>query len=414
MRAESPAPLILLPPPLPDPAPNDWKVNVNISLSDLLPLDAENATLVGRIFDPEANGPCVVVVDGTDVVDITGIEPTVSSLFERADLLSAVKDLENRPRWALADVIAATVGADMSKPRLLAPIDLQVVKAAGVTFVESMLERVIEERAKGDASQAAAIRDQLADAIGGAISSVQPGTEEAARVKEILKAEGLWSQYLEVGIGPDPEIFTKAPVLSSVGTGESIGVLSRSTWNNPEPEVVLAVRSDGTALGAALGNDVNLRDFEGRSALLLTEAKDNNASCAIGPFIRLFDDSFGMDDVRELDISLRVEGPDGFTLDGQSSMKNISRDPASLIEHAYGDHHQYPDGFVLFTGTLFAPTQDRKAPGAGFTHELGDTVSISNPRLGALINKVEHSETAPRWEFGIWALIQNLRQRSLL
>ncbi|MEV0968177.1 fumarylacetoacetate hydrolase family protein [Microtetraspora glauca] len=387
-----------------------------ISVEEILPRDAESATLVGRVFDPESQGPCVVVVDGTEVVEITDVEPTVSTLFEREDLHDAVASARaGRRRWSLEQLAAAFADErDRSVPRLLSPIDLQVIKAAGVTFVESMIERVIEERAKGDASRAVAIREQLAEVVGGAISAVKPGTESAVQVKEVLLREGLWSQYLEVGIGPDPEIFTKAPVLSSVGTGQSIGVLSRSSWNNPEPEVVLAVRSDGTPVGATLGNDVNLRDFEGRSALLLTEAKDNNASCAIGPFVRLFDDAFGMDDVRDLDVTLTVTGEDGFVLDGASSMKNISRDPVELIHHAYGDHHQYPDGFVLFTGTLFAPTQDRFAPGAGFTHLLGDVVRIATPRLGVLVNTVDHAESAPRWEAGIWALVKSLRARGLV
>jgi fumarylacetoacetate (FAA) hydrolase family protein len=387
-----------------------------LSLHDLLPVDAHEATLVGRVFDPQTQGPCVVVVDGTDVVDLTHVEPTVSTLLERPDVrdvLAAAR--RGGRRWPLQQLVDAVEDErDRSLPRLLAPIDLQVVKAAGVTFVESMLERVIEERAKGDPSRAAEIRGQIAEVVGGAISAVRPGSAEAARVKEILKREGLWSQYLEVGIGPDPEIFTKAPVLSAVGSGQTVGVHSRSTWNNPEPEVVLAVRSNGTPVAATLGNDVNLRDFEGRSALLLTEAKDNNASCAIGPFLRLFDDGFGMDDVRQLELNLVVDGPDDFVLNGFSSMKNISRDPVDLVAHAIGDHHQYPDGFVLFTGTLFSPTQDRLAPGAGFTHVLGDVVRIATPRLGALVNRVAHAETAPRWEFGIWSLVQNLRERALI
>lgn len=387
---------------------------MQITAADILPVDAAGATLVGRVFDPEAQGPCVVLVDGGYAIDITDLSPTVSTLFERADLhevlATARAEAATRRRWSIDELAGAAEG----EAHLLSPIDLQVIKAAGVTFVESMIERVIEERAKGDSGQAATIRATLAEVIGGAISQVKPGSPEAAKVKEVLQKEGLWSQYLEVGIGPDPEIFTKAPVLSSVGTGHRIGVHSGSSWNNPEPEVIIAVRSDGTSLGVTLGNDVNLRDFEGRSALLLTEAKDNNASCAIGPFIRLFDENFSMDDVRVLDVELRVEGVDGFVMDGSSSMRNISRDPEDLVAHAYGDHHQYPDGFVLFTGTLFSPTKDRLAEGAGFTHVLEDVVRISNDKLGALVNSVTHAQTAPRWTFGIWSLISNLQTRGLL
>ena len=389
-----------------------------ITLDDLLPVDADKALLVGRVHDPEVGGPCVVVVVGQRVIDISDVAPTVAHLFERDDLLrtltACTSEAASRRGWNLEDLLSSTIGADTDSASLLAPVDLQVVKAAGVTFVESMLERVIEERAKGDAGRAAEIRSELSEIIGGAISSVRPGSEGAARVKALLIKEDLWSQYLEVGIGPDPEVFTKAPVLSSVGVGMEIGVHSRSTWNNPEPEVVLAVRSDGQAVGATLGNDVNLRDFEGRSALLLTEAKDNNASCALGPFIRVFDDNFTMDDVRDIEIHLTVTGPDDFVLDGRSSMRNISRDPLELIGHTDGDHHQYPDGFMLFTGTVFAPTKDRFAADAGFTHVLGDIVRIATPRIGALVNRVTHSQTAPRWEYGIRALMSNLSERGLL
>ncbi|WP_342746118.1 fumarylacetoacetate hydrolase family protein [Diaminobutyricimonas aerilata] len=351
---------------------------------------------------------------GDRVVDLTAVASTTSELLDRPDVLAVLRDAEGRKEWPLQEVLDATLSGDASSPHLLAPIDLQVIKAAGVTFAKSMIERVIEERAKGDATKALELRSRIDTVLGGALRGVKPGSPEAEEVKRILLAEGLWSQYLEVGIGPDPEIFTKAPVLSAVGTGQPIGVLERSTWNNPEPEVVLAVTSDGRPVGATLGNDVNLRDFEGRSALLLTEAKDNNASCAIGPFIRVFDAEFGIDDVRRLTVSLHVDGPEGFTLRDSSSMSEMSRELEELVSHAWGSHHRYPDGFVLFTGTLFAPTQDRDEPGSGFTHRTGDIVTISTPALGTLVNEVMSAEAAPDWRFGIRELIANLAGRGLL
>lgn len=390
-------------------------MNNRASISLVLPDDYNQATLIGRIFEPAWGGPAVVIVRGDELVDISHLEPTVSMLLERADLPELLKNATSDRSWSLAEVLDATLAHEYDRPHLLAPVDLQVIKAAGVTFVQSMLERVIEERAAGDPQRAEGVRAQLDAVLGSAIGNVRPGTAEAAAVKKILIQEGLWSQYLEVGIGPDPEIFTKAPVLSAVGTGAAIGVLARSTWNNPEPELALAVTSAGTVVGAMLANDVNLRDFEGRSALLLTEAKDNNASCALGPFVRIFDDSFSLQSARDLDIRLRVTGADdGFEMNGISSMSAISRDLLDLVGHARGPHHQYPDGFVLLTGTLFAPTQDRGTAGAGFTHHEGDTVIISTPALGALINTVTTSEAAPDWRFGISALIRNLASRGLI
>lgn len=320
------------------------------------------------------------------------------------------------PIGSFADVWANTAPdtRDASRPFLLSPIDLHVVKAAGVTFPVSMLERMIEERARGEASSADGIRATVLDAIGGDLADLVPGSPEAMRLKQVLIEQGLWSQYLEVGIGPDAEIFSKAPVLATVGSGVDVGVLAESQWNNPEPEVVIVVASDGQIVGATLGNDVNLRDIEGRSALLLGRAKDNNASASVGPLLRLFDEGFSLDDVRRETVSLSVTGEDGFAMSAESHMQQISRDPADLAAQATGAHHQYPDGFVLYLGTMFAPTDDRGEAGRGFTHHVGDVVTIASSRLGSLVNRVQHAESIAPWSFGIADLMTNLARRELL
>ena len=367
----------------------------------MLPVDAAEAVLAGRLLLDE--GPTPVLIRHGQVKDVSRSAPTISDLLE----LERHEDVEGERLFGLDELF------ELPRERFLAPFDLQVIKAAGVTFAISAIERVIEERARGDYREAAAIREKVEAAIGGAIRSLVPGSEGAARLKDTLIEDGLWSQYLEVAIGPDAEIFTKTAPLASVGWGADIGVRSDSSWNNPEPEVVLAVNSRGEIRGATLGNDVNLRDFEGRSALLLSKAKDNNASTAIGPFIRLFDDQFTLDDVRSAVVELEIEGEDGFVLSGRSLMSEISRDPQELVRQALSEHH-YPDGFALFLGTLFAPTDDRDEPGRGFTHKKGDVVRISAPKLGALVNRVTTSKEAPPWRFGVRELMRNLASRGLL
>jgi len=372
-----------------------------------LPPDWREAIWVGRVR--EQAGPTPVVVVNGRMRDVSGNAPTVASLLNAwTGEIPAGRDLG--PLEALP--ISAAFSGAPTLP-LLAPVDLQCIKACGVTFAISAVERVIEERARGDYAKAQAIRDALAARIGADIRSVKPGSETAARLKDALISDGLWSQYLEVAIGPDAEVFTKAPVLAAVGWGDWIGVRSESHWNNPEPEIVLACDGRGRTLGAALGNDVNLRDIEGRSALLLGKAKDNNASCAIGPFIRMFDDRFTLHDVRNAVVSLQVEGADGYRLEGRSSMSLISRDPLELVQQTLSQH-QYPDGFALFLGTMFAPTEDRDAPGRGFTHKVGDLVRVSTPALGMLENKLTTSDRAPPWTFGIGELMRNLAGRGLL
>ncbi|QOF78833.1 fumarylacetoacetate hydrolase family protein [Variovorax sp. 38R] len=393
---------------------------LNLSTASSLPRDAERATLVGRLWQPGV-GPVLVAVQGDGLHDLSKLAPTMSDLLEGkgspAEAVRAALQAGTAPRIAALEAVLANSDEstrDSGQPWLLAPCDLQVVKASGVTFVASLLERVIEEQARGDASRAEATRAAIGDVLGDNLADIVPGSPEAMKVKDVLIAQGMWSQYLEVGIGPDAEVFTKAPVLAAVGTGADVGIHADSAWNNPEPEVVLAVNSRGETLGAALGNDVNLRDFEGRSALLLGKAKDNNASCAIGPFIRLFDAHFGIADVRRITVALNVTGPEGFTLEGSSSLSKISRDPLDLVAQTLNRHHAYPDGFMLFLGTMFAPTQDRHGPGQGFTHVVGDHVRIAAPELGALNNRVVHADQAPRWSFGLSALMRNLATRQLL
>lgn len=366
-------------------------------IASALPDDWEAGVFVGRMRT--GAGPSPLLVVRGESFDMSAIAPTVAALIERGDFSGAGGRSLGR--------------FDLSAVELLSPVDLQCVKACGVTFAISAIERVIEERARGDWSAASAIRSSLEARVGGSIRSVVPGSPEAALLKTALIEDGLWSQYLEVAIGPDAEVFTKAPVLSTLGADAEIGIRSDSIWNNPEPEIALLVNGAGTAVGAMLGNDVNLRDFEGRSALLLGKAKDNNASCSLGPLVRLFDDGFTLDDVRSAEVRLSIRGEDGYMLEGESNMREISRDPLELVRQTLSEH-QYPDGFALFLGTLFAPVQDRDEPGRGFTHKKGDVVTIESGKLGRLVNRVTTSKDAAPWRDGISALMMNLAGRGLL
>ncbi|WP_018433695.1 fumarylacetoacetate hydrolase family protein [Paraburkholderia atlantica] len=388
------------------------------SSSSFLPGDLNDALLIGRVWrkTEQHEGPCVVVVRGGEAFDITATVPTTADLFERDDAAQFARSAPGVPLGPVAQLIDANLpGASAPAVRLLAPCDVQAIKACGVTFAVSLIERVIEEQAGGDPAKAKEVRETIASTIGTDLSKIKPGSEAAMKLKAELERRDAWSQYMEVGIGPDAEVFSKSQPMSAVGFGADVGLLAASVWNNPEPEIVLAVNSRGNIVGATLGNDVNLRDIEGRSALLLGKCKDNNGSCAIGPFVRLFDDTFSLDSVRSASVSLRVEGSDDdFVLDGVSHMSEISRDPADLVAQTCGRHHQYPDGFMLFLGTMFSPIKDRDAPGAGFTHHLGDRVTISTPQLGALTNTVRLSTEIEPWTFGVRALYRNLAARGLL
>jgi len=387
-----------------------------LSARECLPSDRNRAVLVGRAWVPAERGPSVIGVRGDEVVDLTRFHPTVSQLLNVARAAEVRAAIRSAPALGLVeDIVANSVEGhrDPSRPWLLAPCDLQTVKASGVTFVASLLERVIEERARGNPALAEGARREIQAIIGPDLRGIRPGSPEAVRVKEVLVAKGMWSQYLEVGIGPDAELFTKCPPMAPVGLGARVGIHPASVWNNPEPELVLVIDRAGAIVAVGLGNDVNLRDVEGRSALLLGRAKDNNASCSVGPLFRLLDESFTLDTARRLEFVTVVEGRDGFRATHTTRVGEISRDLADLASQAVG-FHQYPDGLILFIGTMYTPLDDRDAPGSGFTHKVGDIVSISSSELGALVNEVVTCGEAEPWTFGAGALMVNLSARGLL
>lgn len=394
------------------------KVDQSDGVQMYLPTDVSAATLVGRVWMPgDIPGPAVVTLRDGQVFDLTSQVPLVAELLNRPDPAKFVRSLSAAPSIGSVEQILHNTLArtrNSALPYFISPPDLQSLKACGVTFADSLLERVIEEKCGGDAARAAQVRAAIEVELGGRLRGLKPGTRDADHLRAMLIEQGLWSQYLEVGIGPDAEVFTKSQPLSSVGLGAEVGIHPRSAWNNTEPEVALAINSAGRIVGCLLSNDMNLRDFESRSALLLGMAKDNNASCALGPFIRLLDERFTLDDVRELTVTLRVYGEDGFELHSESCMREISRDVEEQVAHVMGTHHQYPDGCILLTGTMFTPTQDRDKPAAGFTHKIGDRVLISSPRIGTLENRVQYSDKAAPWDFGAVALMRNLAARSYL
>ena len=392
----------------------NWKTKLDHS--KVLPSDWARGSLVGRVWRPDVQGPSVVAIRDGAVLDISGAFPTMRDLCEAQHPSESVAAIAGEPVGAIDEILQNSPPDQRNprKPWFLAPIDLQAIKAAGVTFAVSLLERVIEEQARGNPKESSSIRNEIVSTIGHTLEKLKPGSPESASLKELLVRKGLWSQYLEVGIGPDAELFTKAQPMSAVGYGHDAGFHPMSSWNNPEPEVVVVVSSAGAIRGATLGNDVNLRDVEGRSALLLGKAKDNNASCAVGPFIRLFDDSFSIEDIRQMDVRMTIEGEDGFQLEALSSLARISRDPSDLVSQMIGAHHRYPDGAVLFLGTMFAPTEDRDVPGMGFSHKVGDIVKIRSDKLGTLSNRMRHSNDCEPWNYGAAQLMRNLASRRLI
>jgi len=386
----------------------------NYNMRECLPDECREGTWLGRAWLPASfapsniAGPHVITVRDGQVIELSDCFDSIADITRHPTPTAAVQNATGVSICSLNTLLENSLfyklPADIRKsqqPSLLAPNDIQAIKACGVTFVASLIERVIEEKALGNPSKAEEIRAVVHAAIGDNLKDIEPGSPQTEILKAKLIAQGIWSAYLEVGIGPDVEVFTKSQPMSAIPCGSQLGVLETSQWNNPEPEVAFLVSPQGSFLGAALANDVNLRDYEGRSSLLLGKAKDQNGSCPIGPMFRLFDDSYSLDDAANTEVNLSIVGEDGFCSTGENRMSEISRSVDSIIKQVCNGSHQYPDGIAIMLGTMFAPTEDRGEEGMGFTHKVGDRVEISSPKLGKLVNWVNYCHEIPEWSYGI-------------
>jgi len=384
-----------------------------LTAAQVLPSDGYAGTLVGRALFPGVfPGPCVVAIREDGVHNISGTVPTMAQLLNAPNPLATLqRALRNcvylGPLESLLENSTPSTH-DPLKPYLLTPIDLQAVKAVGLTFVNGLLQRFADDN--GGAATVA----KMEKAAGVALGKILPGSEEAARLRTALMEDGLWNDTLEVGFGPDVELFTKAQPLSAVGTGAEIAVLPTSKQTFAEPEVVLMLNADGKICGATLGCDMTARDVEARSLLLLGRAKDQNATCAVGPFIRLFDQTFSLPNVQGMNLTYAFEGADDAVFTDTGSMDQIGRGLITLARQVVNEHHGYPDGVALFTGCMFKAPSSRGASDTPFTHQVGDVVIIKASPLGTLINRVNTTDKVRPWSFGMSDLMANLANRQLL
>jgi len=363
----------------------------------ILPPKWEKGTFFGRAMVPGVGASVVALNSHGNLIDITPFVVASSVLCNNPRMLEVLREAREHGEniGGIGEVLANTNRSDNQVPYFLAPIDFQAAVGAGVTYINSWLERVVSAHPK-----LPDLRAQLIAIIGGDNLVVKPGSDTAQKVMEFLESMGIDDDYTKPAFGTHAEIFDKAMSCDAVGPGHISMRTDAPKRGAPptavgsESELILIVNKNAKIVGYTVGNDFSAGGFENASHLYLPKAKHYDGSAGMSPLVRVPDESFTAENATSLNITLFVEGRDGFVLraarkEGQVGLLSpgrsystgeISRPHTELADQALAvNRHEF--GRAVYCGAGYIPTMNREDPERPtkfneFTHRPGDTVSI--------------------------------------